>query len=74
MWDIGLSQPTSAHFILNHGGGFYKPTIPQYTPSHLQDYSTCNSATLECPTYFFYPSFDPNEWHIKNGLFDNARI
>jgi len=42
--------------------GFYKPTIPQSPPSHLQDYSTCNNARLEFST-IFVPSFD-----LKNGL------
>ena len=32
---IFYSQLTSSHFILNHGAGFNKPTIPQCPPSHL---------------------------------------
>jgi hypothetical protein len=47
--------------------GFYKPTIPQSPPSHLRDYSTCNNSRLEFST-IFVPSFDPNEWCLKNGL------
>ena len=39
----------------------------KYLPSHLQDYSTCNNAKLEFPTYF-YPYFDPNKWYMKNSL------
>ena len=46
---------------------FYKPVIPQSPPSHLRDYSTCNNARLEFST-IFVPSFDPNEWCLKNGL------
>ena len=42
-----LSQLTSSYFILSHGAGFYNPTIPQYPPSHLYDYSSCNSARLD---------------------------
>ena len=29
---------TSSYIIFNHGSGFYKPTVPQYPPSHLQHY------------------------------------
>ena len=43
-----------SHLILNHFAGFYMPIIPQYQPSHLQDYRTCNSAKLEFPTDFFH--------------------
>ncbi len=46
---------------------FYKLTIPQSPPSHLQDYSTCNNARLEFSSIFVL-SFDPNEWCLKNGL------
>ncbi len=45
--DFGLSQLTSLQFILYHVSGFYKPTIPQSPPSHLQDYSIYNNARLE---------------------------
>ena len=49
--DIGLSQLTSSYFILSHGAaGFYQPTVLKYPPSHLQDYSICNSTSLEFPT------------------------
>jgi hypothetical protein len=67
--DFGLSQLTSAslQFIHCHVAGFYKPTIPQSPPSHLQDYSICNNARLEFST-IFVPSFDPIEWCLKNGL------
>jgi hypothetical protein len=65
--DFGLSRLTSLQFILYHVPGFYKPTIPQSPPSHLRDYSTCNNARLEFST-IFVPSFDPNEWFLKNGL------
>jgi hypothetical protein len=65
--DFGLSRLTSLQFIQYHVAGFYKPTIPQSPPSHLQDYSTCNNARLEFST-IFVPSFDPNEWCLKNGL------
>ena len=52
-WDIvGLSLPTSPHFILNNGAVFYKPTVLNYPPSHVQEYYTCNSARLEFPTIF----------------------
>ena len=35
--DIGLSQRTSSHFILNHGAGFYESTIPQHPGlQHMQ--------------------------------------
>ncbi len=64
---FGLNQLTSLQFILYHVAGFYKLTIPQSPPSHLQDYSTCNNARLEFST-IFVPSFDPNEWCLKNGL------
>jgi hypothetical protein len=33
----------------------------------LRDYSACNKARLEFST-IFVPSFDPNEWCLKNGL------
>ena len=65
--DFGLSQLTSLQFIHCHVAGFYKPTIPQSPPSHLQDYSICNNARLEFSTNFV-PSFDPIEWCLKNGL------
>ena len=65
--DFGLSWLTSLQFIQYHVAGFYKPTIPQSPPSHLQDYSTCNNARLEFST-IFVPSIDPNEWCLKNGL------
>ncbi len=61
-WDYGRSRLTSLQFILCHVAGFYKPTIPQSPPSHLQDY---NNARLEFSTIF---CFDPNEWCLKNGL------
>jgi hypothetical protein len=64
LWDFGLSRLTSLQY---HVAGFYKPTIPQSLPSHLWDYSTCNNARLEFST-IFVPSFDPNEWCLKNGL------
>jgi hypothetical protein len=66
--DFGLSQLTSLQFIHCHVAGFFKPTIPQSPPSHLQDYSKCNNARLEFSTNFFVPSFDPIEWCLKNGL------
>ncbi len=47
--------------------GFYKPTIPKSQLSHLQDYSTCKNARFEFST-IFVPSFDSNEWCLKNGL------
>jgi hypothetical protein len=65
--DFGLSQLTSLQFIHCHVAGFYKPTIPQSPPSHLQDYSICNNARLEFSPNFV-PSFDPIEWCLKNGL------
>ncbi len=65
--DFGLSQLTSLQFIQYHAAGFYKPTIPQSPPSYLRDYSTCNNAKLKFST-IFVPSFDPNEWCLKNGL------
>ncbi len=65
--DFGLSRLTSLQFIQDHVAGFYKLTIPQSPPSLLQDYSTCNNARLEFST-IFVPSFDPNEWCLKNGL------
>jgi hypothetical protein len=65
--DFGISRLTSLHFILCHVAGLYKPTIPQSPPSHLWDYSTCNSARLEFSTKFVQ-NFDPNEWCLKNGL------
>ena len=65
--DSGLSRLTSLQFIQYHVAGFYNPTIPQSPPSHLQDYSICNNARLEFST-IFVPSFDPNEWCLKNGL------
>ncbi len=65
--DFGLSQLTSLQFIHCHVAGFYKPTIPQSPPSHLQDYSICNNARLEFSTNVV-PSFDPVEWCLKNGL------
>ncbi len=66
--NFGLSWLTSSQFIQYHVAGFYKPTtIPQSPPSHLLDYSTCNNARLEFST-IFVPSFDPNEWCLKNGL------
>jgi hypothetical protein len=65
--DFGLSRLKSLQFIQYHVAGFYKPTIPQSPPSHLQDYSICNNARLEFST-IFVPSFDPNEWCLKNGL------
>jgi len=71
--DFGLSQLTSFQFIQYHVAGFYKQTIPQSPPSHLQDYSTCNNARLEFST-IFVPSFDPNEWCLKNGLHSGFEV
>jgi hypothetical protein len=64
---LSLSWLTSLQFNQFHVAGFYKPTIPQSPPSHLWDYSTCNNARLEFST-IFVPSFDLNEWCLKNGL------
>ncbi len=64
--DFGLSRLTSLQFIQYYVAGFYMPTIPQSPPSYFQDYSTCNNARLEFST-IFVPSFDPNEWCLKNG-------
>jgi hypothetical protein len=64
--DFGLSRLTSLQFFQYHVAGFYKPTIPQ-SPPYLRDYSICNNARLEFST-IFVPSFDPNEWCLKNGL------
>jgi hypothetical protein len=64
--DFGLSQLISLKFILHHVAGFFKPTIPQSLPSHLQDYRICNNARLELSTNFV-PSFDTNEWCLENG-------
>ena len=38
-----------------------------FPPSHSRDYSTCNNARLELST-ISVPSFDSNEWCLKNGL------
>ncbi len=65
--EVGLIRLTSLQFIQYHVAGFYKPTIPQSPPSHLRDYSTCNNARLEFST-ISVPSFDQNEWCLKNGL------
>ncbi len=67
MLDFGLSWLTSLQFIQYPVAGFYKPSIPQSPSSHLRDYSTCNNAKFEFFT-IFVPSFDPNEWCLKNGL------
>ncbi len=62
--DFGLSLLTSLQFILD-GAGFYKPTIPQSPPSHLQDYSTCNNARLEFSTILFQALVQMNSaWKI----------
>ncbi len=66
-WVFGLSRLTSSQFIQWYVPGFYEPTIPQSPPSHLQAYSTWNNARLEFST-IFVPSFDPNEWCLKNSL------
>ncbi len=69
--DFGLSQLTSLQSIHCHVAGFYKPTIPQSPPSHLQDYSLLNmSATMPGKSFptNFVPSFNPIEWCLKNGL------
>jgi hypothetical protein len=66
-WDFGVSQLTSLHSFCTLQLDFYKPTVPQSPPSHLQDYSICNNARLEFSTNFV-PSFDLNEWCLKNGL------
>jgi hypothetical protein len=62
--DFGLSQLTSLQFIHCHVAGFYKPTIPQSSPSHLQEFSICNNARLEFSTNFV-PSFDPIKWCLE---------
>ncbi len=66
-FDFGISRLISLQFIQYHVAGFYEPTTPQSPPSHLRDYSTCKNARLELST-IFVPSFDPNEWCLKNGL------
>ena len=62
-----VRQITSSHFILSHRAQFYKPTILQYTPSHLLNYCAGNSTRYECPTYF-YSGFDSNEWKIVSSV------
>ena len=62
-----LNFGLSLKFILYHVAGFYKPAIPQSQPSHLQNYSICNNVRLEF-SINYVPSFDPNEWCLKNGL------
>jgi hypothetical protein len=57
---VGLWSQSADKLTIH--SGFYKPTIPQSPPSHLQDYSTCNNARLEFST-IFVSSFD-----LKNGL------
>jgi hypothetical protein len=63
-----LNFGLSLQFILYHVAGFYKPTIPQSQPSHLQNYSICNNVRLEF-SINYVPSFDPNEWCVKNGRY-----
>jgi hypothetical protein len=70
MVSVGLQADNSFYAMV---AGIYKLTIPQSLPSqslpsHLRDYSTCNNARLEISTTFV-PSFDPNEWCLKNGLY-----
>ena len=36
-WEIGISQLTSFHWIINQGAGFYTQTVTQYPPSYLHD-------------------------------------
>ncbi len=51
------------HFILGYEA--------QSPPSLLQDYSICNNARL-ISTQFLLQAFDPNEWCLKNGLFNGG--
>ena len=71
--DIGFSQLTSYNFILSHEALFYKPTVPQNSPSDLQYYSTWN-----CPTSSEFPTV-LSKWMVHafiqmNGAYKNLRI
>ncbi len=46
------SAYNSFYTIYVHVAGFYKPTVSQSPPSHLQDYSICNNVRLEFSTNF----------------------
>ena len=49
LWDILLSQLTSSQFVYCfHGAGFYMQTLPQYSPSPLQDYKCNRLSFLSC--------------------------
>jgi len=55
-WTFGLSQLTSLQFILYHLAGFYKPTITQSVPSHLQNYSIQYATMVSNSQPFSYDS------------------
>jgi hypothetical protein len=60
LWSWSTIHPQSVYSL---GADIYV-SHPQSPPSHLQDYSTCNSARW----LNLFPWFDPNEWCMKNGL------
>ena len=54
--DFGLSGLTSLQFIQYHLAGFYKPTITQSVPSHLQNYSIQYATMVSNSQPFSYDS------------------
>ncbi len=62
--DFGLSTSTIHPQSIYSLGADICVNHPQSPPSHLQDYSTCNSARW----LNLFPWYDPNEWCLKNGL------
>ncbi len=60
LWYWSTIHPQSVNSL----GAYIYVDHPQSPPSHLQDYSTCNSARW----LNLFPWFDPNEWCMKNGL------
>ncbi len=59
---------TSLLIILCSVAGFYKLTIPQSPPSHLQDYIICNNARLEFSTILcshWLKWMVPEKWSLQ---------
>jgi hypothetical protein len=70
--DLGLGQLTCLKFTLSYLAGFWKPTIPQSPPSHLQDYSICSNARIELAWYAWWPTKMPKM--IKGQIAENWKL
>ena len=62
-WVLYLLKKQNYFKVLN----FCKPTIPQYPPSRLQDYSTCISAMLIFESNYKFPFLIQMKNYLHSG-------